>query len=322
VCLSGERLWIRAHLVCCAAPRNPPSLIYWITLSIAAIAVVVMLVTLVRHWKEIRLLDPNSIAEERERQKREELLLQRLERVKSQKLGPVSAVFQKGILNTKKAYHAVYIKLVHLDRFYKQAKAPFAAMAPSVKDRVKLILDDARSLARDMKWADAERRYLEVLGIDAHNFEAYKGLGGIYLKQKLYPQAKETFEFIMKSRKADDIVYAGLADIAASEGDFGKEEDMRLKAVEARPRLANRHAELAEYYVEHDEPQKAWAYSKKATELDPKSGKYLELSLEVAILLGDRDEARRRYDKLRLVSEDRPKLQAIKDRIDAIEVKK
>jgi tetratricopeptide (TPR) repeat protein len=293
-------------------------MVYWITLSIAAIAIGVMAVTLLRHWKEIRLLDPNSIAEERERQKREQLLLQRLERMKSQKLGPMSAVFQKGILNTKKAYHAVYIKLVHLDRFYKQAKAPFAAMAPSTKDRVKLILDEARSLGRDMKWADAERRYLEVLAIDAHNFEAYKGLGGIYLKQKLYPQAKETFEFVQKSRKADDIVYAGLADIAEAEGDMTRAEDMRLKAVEARPRLANRHAELADFYIERNEPRKAWAYANKAIELDPKSAKYLELSLDVAILLGDRDEARRRYDKLRLVSEDRPKLQAIKERIDTI----
>lgn len=277
-----------------------------------------MLVTLFRHWGEIRLLDPNSISEERERQKREELLLQRLNRMKSQKFGPFTAVIQKGILNIKKAYHGVYIKLVQVERFYKQAKAPFAAMAPSVKDRVKLILDDARSLARDMRWADAERRYLEVLAIDKHNFDAYKGLGGIYLKQKLYPQAKETFEFVLKSHKADDIVYAGLADIAEADGDISRAEDLRLKAVEARPRLASRHAELAEFYVEHGQPKKAWAYANKATELDPKSGKYLELSLDVAILLGDRIEARRRYDKLRLVIEDRPKLQAIKDRIDAI----
>lgn len=293
-------------------------MIYWITLPIGIAALLVMGALLVRHWKEIRLLDPNSIIEERERQKREELLLQRLSRLKTDKIGPIKALLHKGIFLAKTAYHRVYIRLVQLEKFYKQAKAPFAAMAPSVKDRIKLIMDDARSLARDLKWADAERRYLEVLSIDKHNFDAYKGLGSIYLKQKLYPQAKETFDFILKSRKADDVVYAGLADIAEIEGDRDRVEQMRLKAVEVRPRLANRHAELAMLYLAHGEPQKAWGYAEKSVELDPKSAKYLELSLEAAILLGDRMEAKRRYDRYRLLSEDRTRLQVLKEKIDAM----
>lgn len=291
-------------------------MIFWITLPIAGVSLIIIFVVLVRHWKEIRLLDPESIAEERERKKRDDLLLQRLSRVKSEKVAPFRVAFQRGIVAAKTAYHAAYLKLVKLEKFYKQATAPFAMMAPSTKDRIKALIDDARSLARDMKWADAERRYLEALTIDPHHYEAYKGLGTIYLKQKLYPQAKETFEFILKSRKADDAVFAAIADIAEAEGDTDRAEVMRLKAVEFRPRLPNRHAELAAFYLGHDEAEKAWPYALRATELDPKSARYLELSLEAAILLGDREEARRRYDKLRVLSEDRPKLQAFKDRID------
>ena len=296
-------------------------MIYIISLTIAASALIFMGVILLRHWKEIRLLNPDTIKEERERQKLDELLLQRFQRMGKDRFVPVKTIVQRGLLAGKKAYHAAYLRLVQLEKYYKQAKAPFATMiAPSTKDRIKLLLDDARSLARDLKWADAERRYLEVLGIDQRNLDAYKGLGTIYLKQKLYPQATETFEFLVKTKKADDASYAALGEIAESEGNWVKAEEMRKKAVELRPRLPNRHAELADLYISTKEYAKAWAHAKRSSELDPKSAKYLELSLEAAILLGDRNEAKRRYDKLRLLSEDRPKLQALKEKIDQIDL--
>ncbi|MFH1620913.1 MAG: hypothetical protein ABIB04_02405 [Patescibacteria group bacterium] len=294
-------------------------MIYWIALPIAGICIIVMLMMLFRHWKEIRLLNPDSIAEEREKQKLDELLLQRLTRKKTEKVAPFRAVVQRFTLNCKTAFHAAYIKLVRLERLYKQAAAPFAMMTPAVKDRVKSLIDDARSLARDMKWAEAEKRYLEVLVIDKRNFDAYKGLGTIYLKQKLYPQAKETYDFILKSHKADDACYSAIAEIAEVDGDLKKAEEMRLKAVECRPKLAHRQAELAVFYLDQKKPEKAWPYAKRSAELDPNSAKYLELSLETAILLGDQGEAKRRYDKLRVLSDDRPKLQAFKQKIDDIE---
>jgi len=293
-------------------------MIVLLSLLIAGIAAVIVVAILLRHWKEIRLLNPQSITEERERQKREELLMQRFTRLTSNKFGPIKMVVQRAVLEAKKAYHEVYLRLVRLEKFYKQARTPFAMMAPSVKDRMKVLLDDARSLVRDLKWADAERRYLEVLQIDARNADAYRGLGTIYLKQKLYPQAQETFEYLVKAKKADDICYAALAEIAEADGNPAKAEEMRRKAIEIRPRLANRHAEMAEFYLAQKQAAKAWPFAKRSTELEPKSVKYLELSLEVAIVLGDRIEAKRRYDKLRLLSEDHPKLQSLKERIEGM----
>lgn len=293
-------------------------MIYWITLAIAGVALLIMAVTLFRHWREIRLIDPGSIQEERERRKRDELILQRLERIRSDKFGPLALGFKRLAVWGKTVFHAAYIRLIRLEKFYTQAKSPFAFIAPSAKERIKLILDEARSLARDQKFAEAEKRYLEILSIDARHWDAYKGLGLIYIKQKLWQQAKETFEFLSKSKKADDAVFAALAEISENDGDFVKAEDFRKKAVEFRPRLANRQSEMASFYLERGEPQKAWPFAKRANELDPKSARYLEISLDTAILLGDRLEAQRRYDKLRLLSEDRPKLQAYKDKIDAL----
>ncbi len=293
-------------------------MIYWITLPLAGIALIVILMTLFRHWKEIRLLKPESIQEERERLTRDQVIQQRFERVKADKLGPIVMLLKRAILYGKTAYHAVYLKLVRLEKYYNQAKTPFAFITPSAKDRIKTLLDDARSLQRDLKWAEAERRYLDVLALDSHNWDAYRGLGGIYLKQKLWPQAKETFEFLLKMKKADDACFAALAEIAEAEGDLVRAEDMRRKAVEFRPRSAHRQSELAAFFLQQAQAGKAWPFAKRAVELDPKSSRYLELSLEAAIILGNRLEAQRRYDKLRLLSEDRPKLQALKEKIEGM----
>lgn len=192
-------------------------------------------------------------------------------------------------------------------------------MGPSTEDRIKNLLGEARGFARDLKWADAERRYLEVLTLDKRNIDGFRGLGQIYLKQRLFPQAKETFEYLQKIGKADDTVYAGLAEIALANENIALAERMRMKAVSESPKQAHRHAELAEFYLEQDEPEKAWPEAKTASELEPGSAKYLELSLETAILLGDRNEAKERFQKLRLLIEDQSRFQSWKKKIDELE---
>jgi tetratricopeptide (TPR) repeat protein len=131
----------------------------------------------------------------------------------------------------------------------------------------------------------------------------------------MYVQARETFEFLF-SKKIDDVVLAALGEIAQFEGDTKRAEDMYRQAVELQPRLPQRHADMAEFYLAQNQPAKAWPFAKRAMEMEEKSLKYLELSLESVILLVDPIEARRCYDKYRLLSDDRQKIQAYKTRID------
>lgn len=290
----------------------------WISFAIAGICAGGVLYLFFKHWHEIRLIDPESIKEEKERLRREELVKERFNRLKSGKVMPVKAFYKRAVFSAKTSFHRVYLRLVKINKIYEQAKKPFAQVAPSQEERIKTLLDEARSLARDLKWADAEKRYLEILLMDNRNADAYKGIGLIYLKQKLLPQARETFEYLIKVKQADDIVYAGLADVAMQEGNKREEEAMRLKAIEVRPRLANRHAELAKFYCSHGYFKEAWPSAKRATDLDPKSAKYQEIALECLIEMSDWAEAKRRYDKLRLLIDDQPKLQKFKEKLDVL----
>lgn len=287
--------------------------------GIAALALGVMAYFVARHWKEIRLLDPRSIKEERQKEERTKLITRRFDRVSADRVAALQRFSRTIVRKTKESYKRTEARLQSFDNLYRKVKSPFAAMAPSQRERIKTLLTEARSLIRDLKWADAERRLLEVLSLDQRQLDAYKLLGNMYLRQKLYPQARETFEFLVKTRKADDATFAGLAEIAEAEGNFQIAEAMLVKAVEASPRQPHRHAELGAFYVKRESPAKAWLYAKRASELEPGSAKYLELSLETAILLGDRKEARARYNRLRLLSDDPARFQTLKDRIEAME---
>lgn len=296
-------------------------LVSFIAFPVAGISLLALISLFVRHWKEIRLLDPLSIKEEREKKQRDELIHRRFERLHANKIEPFKRLGEKIKRSSARLYHRSYERLQAFEALYKNIKNPFSSVTPTTRERIKTLLREGRALIRDLKWADAERRYVEVLSIDAHQAEAYRGLGEIYLKQKLYPQAKETFEFLIKMKEADDATYTGLAEIAEAEENLQAAEEMRLKAVEYNPRQAHRHAQLATYYLEQGEPIKAWPSAKRASDLEPMSTKYLELSLEVAILLGDRKEARHRYDRLRLLSEDRTRFQSWRDKVEAMEEK-
>ncbi len=294
------------------------SWIVWILLILAAVSFVVLAFVIGRHWKEIRLIDPDSIREERVRKKRDELVAQRFDRIKSGFLTPIAAAARGASVRGKIVFHRAYIKLLNLDRFYRQNKNPQAEITRSDSELLKAMIEEARSLARDLKYADAERKYLEVLGLDKRSAEAYKGLAALYLKQKMFPQAKETFEFLMRTSEADDACYAGLAEIAEEEGDDSLAEKMYRKAVEMSPKSPNRHADLAVFYLERNETEKAWTFARRAMELEPKSIKYLELCIETAIRNGEKSEAANRFDRFRMRSEDRQKIQHLKERIDAM----
>jgi len=293
-------------------------MLLWISGGIGIIALVIAFVIVFRHWKEIRLLDPESIQDEQVRKKQKQILQNRFERVKTSSIHPVRTVFSRIAFILKKTFHAGYIKLIRIDRFYKQAKKPFAHVGPSDKDKMKGLLDEARSLVRDEKWANAEKRFLEVLTLDQRNADAYKGLASLYLKQKMYQQAKETYEFLRKGGNADDAVYAGLAEIAAVNGDNKRAEEMYVKAIEARPKLANRHGELAAFYLRNKQPAKAWKPADEAARLEPRSVKFLELALESSIQVGNIPFAQKKYDALRFLQKDRQALHAWKDRLEKI----
>ena len=306
---------------------DPSGVPYKITMFFTILAFAIALLAagvagriVIRHWKDIVLLDPSSLKDEQERKRREDLIMRRFERMRAEKLLPWKRLSRGVGLAVDRGYKHLQERVRSMETLYQTAKQPFTASTTSTRDHIKTLLSEARALTRDLKWSEAERHYLEALALDGREADTYRGLGHMYIKQKLYPQAKETFEFLVKMKKADDATYAGLAEIVESEGKIEEAAKLRLKAVEMSPRQSHRHAELAEFYLRHEQAKKALAAAEAATKLEPGSAKYLELSLGAAILLRDHKGAERLYDRLRLVSDDTSRFRAWKDKIEEIKM--
>jgi tetratricopeptide (TPR) repeat protein len=291
----------------------------WIASFLLLAAVVTVAVIFLKHWKEIRLLDPETIRAELERKTRERIVKQRFDRRVANAVVPMRRVGRAVLDKLLNTYHQVEDRLARAAHISPYVGAHTEEELP---EDVQRLLNEARSFARDEMWTEAEHSFLEVLKHDERQLDAYRGLAAIYLAQKQYAQAKETFQFLERIHGANDACYAGLAEIAESEGNLRLTERMRKLAIEKNPKHAVRHAELAQFYQAHGSPDYAYAEARKAADLEPDSPSFLELSLEAAILVRDRNEAERRYDRWRLLTNDRQKLQTYRDKIDALTSKK
>lgn len=290
---------------------------FWLSLIIVLAALGTIGVVLWRRWKEIRLLDPETIRSEQERNVRDRILRERFDRSLKRWFAPMRR-------SMKRFAGRVSSSVQHLEDRLKcvsgmEHDGTRGGEKSFVSKRVRRMLREAAELEREGKTSKAEQVYLEVLKLDVRNFQAYRGLGALYFHARQYKQAKETFEFLVKIQGADDSVFAGLGKIAEMNGDAQEAERMYMRALSMNVKLPERHAEIAAFYLRRGSPEDAWRHTKSACELEPNSPSYLELSVESAILLRDRKEAEARYERLRLMQYDRQKLRRLKERLDTME---
>jgi tetratricopeptide (TPR) repeat protein len=282
---------------------------------IALAAAATIAVIFARRWSQIRLLDPETIRAEKERRARDRVTRQRFDRTMKRWSVPFRQTGKRTMGRIGAAFARLESRLKEASGVEDEAgRTPSAARA----ERVARMLREAASLEAGGEAARAERVYVEILKLNPRQRDAYRGLGLLYLANRQFRQAKETFDFLTRIGGADGEVFAGLATIAEANGAFTEAETMRKRALEVEPDSAKRHGELAAFYVRRENPRLAWASAKRACELDPSSGEFLEISIASAILLADRKEAEARYERLRLMGYDRSKLQRLKEKLDAV----
>jgi tetratricopeptide (TPR) repeat protein len=291
-------------------------MLFWTSLTITLIAAGTIAAMFARRWNEIRLLDPETIRAEKERRARDRVTRHRFDRAMKRWSVPFRGTGKRTVGRIGSAFARLEARLKEASGVDDESgTTPSAARA----ERVDRMLREATALAASGDAARAERLFVEILKLNPRQGDAYRGLGMLYLSNRQFRQAKETFDFLVRIGGADGDIYAGLGTIAEANGAFTEAETMRKRALESEPESAKRHAELAAFYVRRERPLPAWDEAKKACSLDPSSGEYLELSVASAILLADRKEAEARYERLRLMGYDRLKLQRLKEKLDAIE---
>lgn len=282
-----------------------------IPLLLILISLSVIIVIVSRKFSVLAALDVESIPAEKEAKFKERIISNRLKRniikywAKSSRvlapLGQLAGSYLKSRL------HKLY-----------QAKNVYQA-----SERVEgpETIDQLFSQAEELKKQDdldaAEKKYIEIIGLDSKNIKAFKELGRIYFEKKEFEEAKQTFEHILKLKEDEDI-YENLAQIAKEKGDLNQARDEYLKSININKQNAQTHFSLAEVYQAMGKLQDAMRALKKALKIEPANPRYLDTMLEISIIIKDKVLALDTYEKLFKANPENNKLEEFKQQIDEL----
>ena len=207
-----------------------------LSLIVLVISLVVAGVVLARKIPQLKVIDVDSIPSERTKRVKEQIILQKFERIGAQKAGAIAKVGRQGVTAVSKAGRRAVQKLYALEQYYQKIKhsAPDGSHAVNA-DTIKRLLEEAENLVSEEEYIPAEKRYIEVISHNPKNVKAYEGLGNLYLANKQYAQARETLLFTQRLSKDDPSVQMSLADVELGEGNTRKAVDYLRNVVALRP---------------------------------------------------------------------------------------
>ena len=238
----------------------------------------------VRRFPEIVLLDVESISRAREREVKHELLQQRAGRIVNRVASQITAVIRPLIRLAIAGGSNAYDSVMALERKWRTVGAGATKLA-STDERLRLLTEEAESLSRQGKAREAERKYIEAISVNPKYVKAYENLGRLYVREKQWIEAEESFQFVLKLDPNDASAHANLGELEAARGDLPS----------------------------------AVAHFKEAVARKPANPKYLDLLLEAAIITSDRDLARGTFARLKETNPENQKLDELKRSIEALE---
>jgi tetratricopeptide (TPR) repeat protein len=255
--------------------------------------------------------DVSSIPKEKEAETKQKIMEKRLERKAKVFYSKISPIFKIISNFFARRFKDLSEGLKNLEEKYKKKSKEEMLVTKqefvSQEKKIENIFKEAQDLIDKEDFANAEKKYIEIIGLDHRNINAYRGLGDLYIAQKNYADAKQTFEHILKLNQLDDEAYASLGKIAEETGDLKEAKDDFLKSIGIK-NVAVHYFELAEVCLKMENYEEAMVNLEKALEFEPNNPKYIDLLLTISIILKDSGRA---FSLLRKLKEVNPENQKI-----------
>lgn len=245
------------------------------------LALAVILIILLRHYRDILLIDVEKIPEERDLKKKNEIVAQRLERQSKafftlllQRLTPLFRLFRGGFLKT---YNRV-LQYEHRLREERGDDFPSEKANTFTSAHYK---EQGDKFFEEENYSEAEKSYLEAIRLAPKDMENYRALAGLYEEKRDNDLATETWKYILQHDPEDTQTLLALYGIAHREG---KEEE-------------------------------AFVYLEEALQIEPNHPKLLDAMVESCIILGNRRTAEAVLLRLAEVNPENAKLEEFRERI-------
>jgi tetratricopeptide (TPR) repeat protein len=248
-------------------------------LLIAAGAAAIVYV-FVRKLPTVALINLQALPVDKAAKKKEEIIADRIIR----KLAAKSVPFKKASSTVWIWLRERFRRLAH-KAFELERKSEHLARkrwdALTAATRLHALMHEGDKLAKEDKFVEAEKQYIEALSIEQKNPKLYEKLGRLYLRNKQYEQARDTFRFASRLSPNDASVVASLGEVAMAREEYSD----------------------------------AITYFQHAVSLRPRSPRYLDFLLEACIVGGDKACARETFNLFASVNPDNAKLPDIDRRI-------
>ncbi len=256
-------------------------------LGIIIVSLGAILFIILRKFPYLAAIDTSTIPKEKQAKVKEQILLDRVQRkTKTWWEKHISRYARPTAERLSGWVHAAYSRLQEMEKQYqKTLKEQVKESGADIDQRIMRLLREAEDFVKEEKYADAEKRYIEMISLDVKNADAYRGLGNLYFLNKDYVQAKETLEHLVK----------------------------------IAPEMPGVYLELAGVYKALENLEKALENAKKAAEFDPNHPKTLDFLLEIAILSHNRSLAEETFAKLKEVNPENEKLEGLETKIKEME---
>jgi tetratricopeptide (TPR) repeat protein len=127
----------------------------------------------------------------------------------------------------------------------------------------------------------AEELYLRTIQREPNNRQAYEGLGRLYLQEKNFNEAVETFKFLTKIDPGRDVYWSNLGISQYSLKDYVSAAASYERALKINGKVPARWINLALCFEAVDEHQRSVKAINRALELDPRNINYKMLLADI-----------------------------------------
>ena len=259
-----------------------------------------------RKFAKAKTLDVATIAEEKQAILRDKILIDRLRRRALRGKNFAQQIGSPVINKISRFFERLYDKIAALEKKYqreslRRPKVPDAAF----EEKIKGILLEAEEYYKREAFAEAEKKYIEVISFDPSHKKAYHGLVDLYLTQKEFEQAIQIMAYIIKL----DLKKSRVKDDKDTQG-------RKVKIYENADELTEDYLKLGEIYLVLGEIRKAASYFKKSFAINPHDPKTLDFLINASIMLKDKVAALKYFNSLKQVNPDNQKLIEYRKKID------
>ena len=265
-----------------------------VSLSLIGLSLLIMLSVILRKFPVLAILDVGRIPGEKEAKFKEQLIKAKVER----DLAVVSGWFGRlWLWLARRSSSWLQAWQERLKKAKISHKAGVKVPWREKQERIKSLFSEAREDLKKAREEEAEDKLVEIISLDQKNLAAFVELGDLYFTQKKWTEARETYEYALKLSRQNQ------AD--------GVEADAETTTQEICFALAGVDKEAGDLPA-------ALENIREALEREPNSPRYLDLILDLSIMMKDKNLAAENWERLAAVNPENQKLAEWKEKIEKL----